>query len=244
MPSFYVKPQQMNEDKVVLGGSQAHHIANVLRLKAGAEITLFDGTGYEYRVRIITLKAGEIIVQIIGKSKPAVESPLELILGQSLIKGDRMEFIIQKATELGVSAIVPLKTARSRRVNQELLAKKYVRWQNISTEAAKQCRRTRLPLIGKLTGVEEFCAEYEAVQVKLIFWEKHGQGVKAVLSGTKQVNRAVLLIGPEGGFNAEDVKIAQAHGFIAAGLGPRILRTETAAVAALSLIQYQLGDLS
>ncbi len=244
MPRFYVQPQQMSRDKVVIVGSQAHHIANVLRLKAGDKLSLFDGTGYEYQSQIIMLKAGEITVQITGKSRPAVESPLELILGQSLIKADKLEFVIQKATELGISQLVPLKTARSRRINPAGLARKYVRWQNIAIEAARQCGRVKLPRIEKPLGVAEFCADFEAVELKLIFWEKHGQRVSAILNRTKQVKQVALLIGAEGGFSPDDVKLAQAHGFIPVGLGPRILRTETAAVTALSLIQYQLGDLS
>lgn len=243
MPRFYISPQHISQSRVVIDGSQAHHIINVLRLETGDEITLFDGSGYEYNSQIIDIQSGKLVAQIKTRVKPAVESPLELTLGQALIKGDKMELIIQKATELGVSRIIPLKTARSRRISPDVLIRKQERWQDISTEAAQLCGRIKLPQIERCFKFSEFCADFETADLKLIFWEKEGHSLKNTLTKIKPPKQVAVLVGPEGSFNQNELQTAQEHGFIPVGLGPRILRAETAAIAALSLIQYQLGDI-
>ncbi len=244
MSRFYVSPQHISQNRAVISGSQAHHIINVLRLEAGDEITLFDGSGYEYNSQITDIQNGKLVAHIQNKIKPAVESPLELILGQALIKGDKMELVIQKATELGVSQVISLKTARSRRMNSEALIRQQERWQDISAEAVRQCGRIKLPQTGKLLAFSEFCADFEAADLKLIFCEKEGNSLKDILGRAKPPKQVAVLVGPEGGFNQNEIQIAQEHGFIPVGLGPRILRAETAAIVALSLIQYKLGDLA
>jgi 16S rRNA (uracil1498-N3)-methyltransferase len=244
MPRFYIQPQSISQDRVVISGLQAHHITNVLRLKIGDEITLFDGKGYEYQAKIVELQRGKLIAHVQAKLEPAVESPLDIVLGQALIKGDKMELIIQKATELGVSRIVPLKTTYSRRTNPESLARKQERWQKIVTEATQQCNRIKLPRIDAPLKLSEFCTKFKAAELKLIFWEQKKEQGNERLTDIKAVNQIALLIGPEGGFTPHEIQAAQEHGFIPLGLGPRILRAETAAIIALTIVQYQLGDLN
>jgi 16S rRNA (uracil1498-N3)-methyltransferase len=244
MPRFYVPPETINRDRVVISGPQVHHIVNVLRLKAGDEITLFDGSGYEYRSRITVFQPGKLVVDIQAKLRPAVESPVNIVLGQALIKMDKLELVIQKATELGVSRIVPLVCARSRRIAPQVLARKQERWRRIAAEAAQQCGRIRPPRVEGLRGMDQFCADFGAAGLKLICWQQEGRRLREVLAEVEPVDEVVLLIGPEGDFEPEEVSLAQECGFIPVGLGPRTLRAETAAIAALCLIQCQLGDLS
>jgi 16S rRNA (uracil1498-N3)-methyltransferase len=244
MPRFYIQPQAVKRDRIIIGAPQSHHIINVLRLTKGDAITLFDGTGHEYQAQIIELQSDQLIAHIQVTLKPSVESPINIILGQAIIKGDKMEQVIQKTTELGVSKIVPVKTAFSRRYAPGSLTRKQTRWQKIATEATQQCGRVMLPQIENPMAINDFCSNFETAEPKLIFCKQPAvKGANEVLTKTNPHKQVALLIGPEGGFDPHEFLTATDYGFIPICLGPRTLRTETAAIAAVSLIQYQLGDL-
>ncbi len=244
---FYIKSERLNHDTIKIEGPQAHHLINVLRIKPARQITLFDGNGYEYQAIIKEIHTGKVTVIIKNKTKPPVESHLNIVLGQALIKADKLELVIQKATELGVSQIIPVKTTRSRRTEESILFKRQRRWQNIILEATRQSGRTNLLQIGKPTKLTAFCSAFNSSYLKLFFYEKQPMQTE---STTRKLNDIVLskpnialLIGPEGGFSEAEALIAKQNNFTALSLGPRILRSETAAISALSIIQYQFGDL-
>jgi 16S rRNA (uracil1498-N3)-methyltransferase len=156
-----------------------------------------------------------------------------------------MDLIIQKAAELGATEIMPVSTARSQRwLASNKATAKYERWRKISQEAARQCGRNRVPKISPLGNLSEVIRQAESSGVKLIFWEEESQGgLKQALAAASQTDLVYALVGPEGGFSLEEIAQAEAAGFQSVSLGRRVLRTETAAIVALSLLQYELGDL-
>ena len=167
-----------------------------------------------------------------------VESPLSLTLAQALVKGDKFDWVVQKATELGVTRIVPLLTEHSEFRKAEGRELRLLRWRRIALEATKQCGRRKLIELGEVQNFQQFC-ETEPNGLRLIFSERGGKGLAQMASA----NSVTLAIGPEGGWSENEIKLAEIHGFVPVHLGNRILRTETAAVAAVSLAQYLFGDL-
>jgi 16S rRNA (uracil1498-N3)-methyltransferase len=173
---------------------------------------------------------------------PERESPLRITLGQGLLKGERMKFVIQKATELGVDRIIPLVSARSIPIVEgERETLRLERWRRIAQEAAKQCGRTVVPEIGSIHELGDFLSQGEGARV--ILWEGEPTPLRAVIEEIDPQGGITLLIGPEGGFSEEEVSTAQASGFHVAGLGKRILRAETATLSVLSILQHRFGDL-
>jgi 16S rRNA (uracil1498-N3)-methyltransferase len=254
MRRFYLPTLTESDRTVTLRGEEFHHLAQVLRLKPGDTVTLFDGKGQSYLGRIEALTQNEARVTIREKLKIGRESPLELVLGQGAAKADKMEFVIQKATELGVSRIIPLITSRTVvQLSGGGSARKIERWRRIALEAVKQCGRSRIPDVDEPQPFSEVLKSWEGF-LKLTPWEgseprpptdegKTARPLREVLRERGSQNKVILLIGPEGGFSFEEVDEARSAGFIPVSLGPRILRTETAAVTALSLLQYEWGDL-
>jgi 16S rRNA (uracil1498-N3)-methyltransferase len=222
--------------------SELRHLRKVLRLEDGDLVQVFDGSGREYTVR---LAGDQGMIEQVNENN--TDSVVELTLVQGIAKGEKMDFIIQKAVELGVHRIIPL---TSERVVVDLRGKeeaRQTRWQKIAQEACKQCQRSIIPSVervmtfpqaisarGETPGV--FC--YEAVR-------SSGQGIGHLIKDKREAfNQGVYLyVGPEGGFSADEARRAHEAGLYLAGLGPRILRTETASLAALAILQYELGDL-
>jgi 16S rRNA (uracil1498-N3)-methyltransferase len=212
--------------------------------RAGSLITLTDSEGNDFRGRIVRLSEKEALVLPFEAFQLPVESPLEVILLQALPEKERMELIIQKGTELGVSAIVPFKSERSISLEErEAKQKKAHRWQEIAVKAVQQSRRAKVP------RVETYCSFQEALKVcgedglKILLYEKDGQNLKNVLR-RYQPKKIYAMVGPEGGFTEGEVVLAKDKGFVPVKLGQRILRTETAAITLVGILQYELGDLS
>jgi 16S rRNA (uracil1498-N3)-methyltransferase len=212
--------------------------------RVGSLITLTDSEGNDFRGRILRLSEKEALILPFEAFQLPVESPLEVILLQAFPEKERMELIIQKSTELGVSAIVPFKSERSISLEErEARQKKAHRWQEIAIKAVQQSRRSRVPKIEPYRSFQEALNFCEENGLKIILWEKKGEGLRKILR-ENQVQKIYVMIGPEGGFNEEEVAIAKNKGFIPVKLGQRILRTETAAITLVGILQYELGDLS
>jgi 16S rRNA (uracil1498-N3)-methyltransferase len=244
MRRFFLEEIDGSAKEAEITGEEFTHLKKVLRLGPGDNAAIFNGRGLELFGRIESVGQRSAKITIEGRSEARRESPLGLVLLQGLLKGDRPEFIVQKATELGVTAICFYTTARTvpRVDHGEGVEKKLLRWKKAAIEAAKQCGRSTLPLITLAPGLREAVQETKA-GLKIVLWEKEGTAsLKDLLSG-KAPEKAALLIGPEGGLSDEEVMLAEGAGFQKAGMGPRILRAETAALAAAAIVEYAFGGL-
>ncbi len=237
---FFIQADAICNDLAILPPELANHIGTVLRLTEGDEIILLDGTGNHYRGTIDQLGKQTSEVQIIEHWLTEEQTiPLELI--QGIPKGDKMETILQKGTELGVSRFTPVWSERSIPApTASRQTKKQQRWQRIVSEAARQSRRPILPTCTLPCRLEEALTACQA-ELKLMLWEDGSSPLNTVLP--EQTPRDVaILIGPEGGFSPEEADLARSKGFIPVNLGPRILRTETAGFAVSAVLQYLYGD--
>jgi len=224
-----------------LSGSAAHHVSRVLRLRMGAPLVLFDGEGGEYLATIAALGKNRVSVAIGEYSAADNESQLEITLVQGISRADRMDLVIQKATELGVTRVVPIATERSvMRADETQVRRKLEHWRGIATAACEQCGRNRLPEIGAPLAWQRWLSTRTSSARSLLLARGAATPLGAVLGGATSVE---LLIGPEGGLAPDEEAAALAAGFRAVKLGPRVLRTETAAIAAIAAIQHQIGDL-
>jgi 16S rRNA (uracil1498-N3)-methyltransferase len=231
-------------DKIEISGAEARHIQKVLRLKKGDEIVLFDGRGMEYWGTIESQRPHRITVKIGKTHTPRREAPIEVILGQGLLKGDKMDYVLQKTTEMGVSAIFPFFSSRTIPKSEgEGAERRWQRWKRIVVESTKQCGRTIPP---RVEGIRDLGSVLEWPFddfVKLILYEKEEIPLKERMREIdRKSGKFLFLVGPEGGFCEAEISAARGKGFISVGLGPRILRSETAAVAILGILQYEFGD--
>jgi 16S rRNA (uracil1498-N3)-methyltransferase len=218
----------------------ATHVARVLRARAGQLLTLFDGRGGEYDATIVQIDRRGVQVQIELHRAIERESPLPVTLLQALARGERMDFIVQKATELGVAAIVAMGGDRSVvRLDGPGLARRCEHWRAVAISACEQCGRNRVPTISYAADLASACAQADATGVRLLLAPEADQTLIAV---ARQASRIALAVGPEGGFSDEERSLAQQQGFQFCRLGPRVLRAETAPLAALAAIQAVAGD--
>ena len=227
--------------RVTLTGSAANHVSRVLRLRAGQSLTLFNGQGGEHAASIDRSRGGEVTVAG-GEHRPIErESPFPLTLAQGVSRGERMDLVVQKATELGVSRLVPVLTERSVvRLDAQQADRKSSHWRAIAIAACEQCGRNRLPEVALPARLGEFLRGSPAAGAKLLL---SPQATRRIEDVPRPQHGATVLIGPEGGLTDEEQQGAGAAGFVAVRLGPRVLRTETAAIAALTLLQREFGDL-
>jgi 16S rRNA (uracil1498-N3)-methyltransferase len=216
------------------------HVARVLRARVGQLLTLFDGRGGEYDATILEIDRRGVRVQIDTHRAIERESPLTVTLLQALARGERMDLIVQKATELGVDAIVAWGGERSVvRLDAQGLAKRCEHWRAIAISACEQCGRNRVPTIGALADLATACAQADATSLRLLLSAEADRTLTSLLQHASSIS---LLIGPEGGFSDDELALAEHHGFQACRLGPRVLRAETAPLAALAVIQAVAGD--
>jgi len=211
--------------------------------RVGSLVTLTDSKGSDFRGRILRFSREEASILVFETFPSPTESSLEIILLQALPEKERMEWIIQKATELGVSAIIPFKSERSISLEErEAKQKKAHRWQEIAVKAVQQSRRAEVPRVGPYHSFQEVLKICEGEGLKILLWEKEGENLKEALRRSSP-QKVYVMVGPEGGFSEEEVKLAKDQGFIPVKLGQRILRTETAAITLVGILQYELGDL-
>ena len=235
------QPGLYQQDKIMeLSPEASHHVAVVLRKQPGAELTLFNGENWECGALITVVKKKQVLVSLTHPQEINKESPLAIHLGQAISKGDRMELVMQKAVELGVASITPLWTQRSVvKLEQERLVKKIQQWQAIAISACEQSGRNTVPKINQPLTLEQYLLQQQA-SLKLIL---HTEGNKTWRHYAINQASIALIIGPEGGLTDEEVTLACQMGYFPLSLGPRILRTETAAISALSILQAVGGDL-
>ncbi len=242
---FYAPPKARNNNSITLSPDESHHLLRVLRLTIGEEIFVFDGCDNEYRCKFAAIENKLAVVEIIEKLNDSVESPLQLTLVQALAKGEKFDFIIQKATELGVSRVVPLMTERTDiKLNVEQAGKRLDRWQRISLEALKQSGRRKIVEITLPVSIEAVLELLGREGEIIYFNERGGAKLEASLNSFNTKQQVMAMIGPEGGWSDKEIQLFNYHACKGVSLGRRILRTETAAVAAIALLQYLLGDLS
>lgn len=227
-----------------LGPEDHHYIKHVLRLKPGNRLVLFDGRGREYKTVIREFGTKSVLVDIISSHE--IEDALPpLTLAQALPKENKMDFIIQKATELGVERIIPFTSSRTvPRLSTDKAAARLKRWRKIAAEASKQCGSPKVPEVSNILPFDAVLDEAANVPLKLFFWEEESRrGIGDVLKGETRLADIPLffVVGPEGGFSRNEVEAAELRGFTTAHLGRRILRAETAPLVILSIIQYERG---
>ena len=237
---FFVPAESLQGDRVFVTGEPYHHLRNVLRIKAGAILLLLDGFGQCCEVQLEQLHSEQATTRVIRRWQET-DAALPITLLQALPKGDKFDLVLQKGTELGVSCFQPLETEHAiPSLNAARLSKREQRWQRIISEAARQSRRNFLPELKPLQKLA-MVLEQPSGDLKLVLWEAGSVALAEVLPEAPPTGVA-LLIGPEGGFSATEIKTITAAGFQAVHLGPRILRTETAGLAATPILQYLYGD--
>jgi len=245
MHRFFVPKKNIQGVRGKIDGQELEHLRKVLRLRPGDHITVFDDSGYEHEAIIRSFAVERCEIEIISSDRIERESPLDMTLAVGLTKGEKMDFVVEKATELGVQVIAPFVSAFTvPKLDNDKVERRTARWQKIALSAAKQSARSRIPEIRPLCKFGDFVQQSFPDGVKLLFWEKEEQRTLLDLSREKNnVRSALLVVGAEGGFNETEANAAREHGFNLMSLGPRILRAETAALTAVSLVQFLWGDL-
>lgn len=252
MYHFFVEPSQISGKSVIITGEDVNHIKNVLRLKPGEEISVSNGMdGRDYRCGITEISENEVFCELRFIKEDSVELPSKVYLFQGLPKGDKMELIIQKTVELGVHEIIPVAMKRCVvKLDDKKAKAKTARWQAVSEAAAKQSKRAVVPRVHSVIGYQE-ALEYAAdMDVKLVPYEMAGSldgtggmaGTRKIIGSLKPGQTIALFIGPEGGFDGQEINDAIACGMQAMTLGRRILRTETAGMAVMAWVMYQLEE--
>lgn len=240
MTRLFVDSTVREHSTLELSGDKSHYLSVVLRSAPGDTliVTGTDGSSFHARISAFVKKTAQI--DILDRCEPIPESKLRIILLQGLLKGEKMDLVIQKATELGVSQVMPVITERS--LVRE--TRKLDRWRKIAEEAARQSGRASIPEIAEPQDLLTSVKNADTTSLRIIFWEQGGDPFSSVLRAAAGSDRIILCTGPEGGFSGAEVSAANAEGFRTASLGQRILRAETAAIAVVSIAQYVLGDLS
>lgn len=246
MHRLFIEPQYLSTSRVTLRGTHLKKVQRVLRLKVGDIVYLFDGSGYEYRAVIVRLNTREGELQILEKDRPLRESPLQVSLAQSLPKADKMSLIVQKATELGVQEIHPFYSQRTVSTYDGTQADSRVRrWQKVAEEASRQSGRSVVPRVFRPVPLEELLRSPSPESRKLVLHTgDQASSLRDFFRQHRGVTSVWFLVGPEGGFSAEELALCVKFSFLPVSLGKRILRTETTALAFLSVLQYELGDMS
>lgn len=277
---FYASPEDVSDSTITLSIDETHHLTHVLRMTPGDQAFVFDGCGHEYKCTFRAIADSRAQMEVTEALSDAVESPLQLTLAQALAKGEKFDLIIQKATELGVSRIVPLMTRYADvKLDDQLIERRLGRWRRISLEALKQCGRRRLVEITPPRTLSQFldsvahadvahaaglriendvahvaslriesgeatARKLAACATLLLFSERGGVAITQALDCIPKATSIFALVGPEGGWSNDEIELLAARGAKSVSLGPRVLRTETAAVVAITLIQHLTGDLS
>ncbi|MEW5288518.1 16S rRNA (uracil(1498)-N(3))-methyltransferase [Erwinia papayae] len=236
---FHPEPLTVSSE-IALSEDAANHVGRVLRMTAGQPLELFDGSNLTFAAEIVRVDKKNVRAFITESRNDNRESPLHLHLGQVMSRGEKMEFTIQKAVELGVNTITPLFSERCGvKLDEERLAKKIQQWQKIVIAACEQCGRNSIPLVRTAMTLAAWCAEEES-GLKLNLHPRASQSINTL---PQPVERVRLLIGPEGGLTADEISMTSEFGFTDILLGPRVLRTETTALTAITALQVRFGDL-
>ncbi len=242
MPRFFASVENISEDRVKIYGDDAFHIARSLRMAVGDEITVSDGNGKEYACRLVRIRDNECECEIFSVCTADSESPMDITLYMGYPKGDKLELVIQKAVELGASAIIPFESSRCiKRPNADKAEKQTARLSRIAEEAAKQCGRAKLPRVGMPVSYAQMLSAAKEASLPLFAYEGCGtRSLAEVLGALEAPPRTVsIVVGCEGGFSPEEAEAAENAGLLLVGLGSRILRCETAPMYLLSALSYE-----
>ncbi len=243
MHHFFVLPKMIKGTKATIIGEDVQHIRRVLRLTTGDEISLSDGKGAIFRARIESINHKSIVAAILKEEKHQEQLPF-VTLFQALPKGTKMDLIIRQATELGIKEIVPLVTERSLvHLDKKSAEKRIIRWRRIAEEASKQSRRAYLPDFSDIMKWEEALESLRSYGLIIVPWEEEkAAGIRKILRETGGKKQVAAVIGPEGGFTSLEIETLKGAGARIVSLGENILRTETAAIAAIAIILYELAE--
>lgn len=247
MHRFFVPPEYINSDSVMILSDISRQISKILRMRPGNEIKVFDNSGWEYSVLLSEVSDIKVIGHISNKTLISADPSSKVILYQSLLKTDKFELILQKCTELGVAEFIPLQCARSipRTSNQGLSKNRLSRWKKIVTEATEQSGRVHVPPIHDVLEFTDACKTVKAPAL-ILSVSNNNNGLRNAISNHKSssTNQPLnIFVGPEGGFTEDDINYARQFGITDISLGPRVLRAETAAIATVSATIYELGEL-
>lgn len=244
MHCFYCETENVTEGHIRITGPDVNHMKNVLRMKEGETLTVCDGTGMEYFCEIAGFTQGEADLYILKKGQAQTELPVKLVLYQGLPKKDKMELIVQKAVELGAAEIVPVMMRRCivKLEDEKKEAKKLERWQAIAESAAKQSGRAVIPKVSRVLSYSEALKRASSEGMTLVPYEL-AEGMRSLKNAAVQAvkeQKVSVFIGPEGGFEENEITMAQTEGAVPVSLGKRILRTETAGFTTLSVLMYEI----
>lgn len=245
MYRFFVKPENIERNTIFLSNKDVKYIRRVLRCKKGDCIKVLDGKGGEYLVQIEKINPNMVRGKILERAFIKNIHDVSIVMGQGIPKGGKMDLIVQKATELGVDKIVPLITERTVvKIDNQSSNKKIERWKRIAKGSSEQSCRIFVPEISDVMDLYHFFSKYRDAGEKLILWEEERNiRLRERIRNIDKIKELILVIGPEGGFSKKEIERAKEEGFVSVGLGFSILRTETAPLVALSIIQYILGNL-
>ena len=244
MRRFFISPEQLNLPRPFIGGDDARHLRTVLRLKPGDMIAVLDGKGHEYQARIVSMDGERVYVALEAAVMKETESAVEIVLAQGYLKDKKMDDLIRPLTELGITRWIPFLAARSVPApNEKKMLVRQARWRKLSQEAVKQCGRQRPMHIEPVMRFEEALHQARSCDLKLLFWERSAESRKVEPHWTRQPSMLFIMIGPEDGFEPHEVDSARQEGFLVVGMGPRILRAQTAALSAAVIAQFVFGDM-
>jgi 16S rRNA (uracil1498-N3)-methyltransferase len=244
MARLFVPSERLREDVIILSDADHRYLVRVLRLSTGDRVVLFDGTGDEAEAVVERVGPRALEVKIEVRRSVAKEHRPELLLIQALPKGEKFDLVVQKATELGVHRILPVLSERSiPRVDKAKAQARVTRWQKIASEAARQSGRADVPEIAPITTLATALAASPQAALKLFFWEEMRTRSLRSIFPREPPKSIAIAVGPEGGFSNGECEAAKEAGFLPVGLGPRLLRTETAALVALAILGFAVGDL-
>lgn len=243
MSRFFVPRENIKEDTIIINSDDVSHISRVLRLTTGDEIICCDGQGNDYEASICEISKKEVICKILTKTKAETEPNISVTLIQGIPKASKMDYIIQKTTELGISEIYPCSLSRC--VSKVDGDKKTERWQKIAQEASKQSGRGIVPTVHDPINIKQAIDVLKDADIAFVPYEcQEDSFLKPVLTANKNVKTVAFLIGPEGGFDKSEIELLENSGINIVTLGKRILRTETAGEAVLSMVMYEIGDIN
>ena len=245
MPIFFLPAHAITPPSITVPQGLLAHLRNSLRIEAGEEIIFADGQGTRYRTEITQSSKQGVSGRILETmQEPARQSPV-LVLGQALLKGEKMDWVIQKVTELGISRIVPIQSRHTIvQLRPERVESQLARWQRIALEAAQQSEQWRVPTVAPPQSLTEFCARPSDESVRLLLAERHdGQRLRTLPLPTSVTASIVAIVGPEGGWTKEEMNQAEKSGCLPITLGQKILRAETAAIVTVGILQHRVGEL-
>jgi len=239
IPNIFTESCLSELEETQLSGQTAQHLVKVLRMKPGDKVRLFNNTGFFYSAHIVAATKKSVTIRVTDKESSASESKIITHLGQVMSRGDRMDYAIQKSTEMGVSEITPLSSERCElKLSSERESKRLNHWQQVAVNAAEQCGRAFVPKINNIESVESWVKSCKS-ELSLVLHHRDTQKLDQIKNKPRSVD---LLIGPEGGLSETEIALALKSNFTPCTFGPRIMRTETAPVACLSILQWLWGD--